>query len=250
LYEINPPNGKKRIIIHSVGTGQERELLPDLENFQFSTWSPDGQSILVDGTDVGCRDGYFRIDVETGNATILVQANDGEVFHIPEFSPDGRTILYQRTNVSTQRNCVVASNLETGNDTELYCAPHIYLTALSPNGDTLAFGIDDRESRSAMLNIMPARGGEPRELLRLEESSRIEWLWWMPGGNDIVVFFKRLGKQNSELMRVSAETGRPLPLWDPPTVFGAFHPDGRRVAVAWGHSQDEIWAMENFLPTE
>ena len=54
-------------------TGQLREVKLKLGYFLFARWSPDGKELLTIGTDLrGRNNGLYRIDVHSGEATLIV----------------------------------------------------------------------------------------------------------------------------------------------------------------------------------
>ena len=115
--------------------------------------------------------------------------------------------------------------------------------AISPDGRQLAFS----DPGNQVLKVMPAAGGEPREILRLKDPETFCWnagLAWTPDGHYIL-----FGKQPDELWRIPAEGGEPQKLLAM-DVLGhiSIHPDGRRIAFTGGKEESEGWVMENFLP--
>ena len=99
-----------------------------------------------------------------------------------------------------------------------------------------------------MLKVMPAAGGEARELLRLRVPETFRWcgaVAWTPDGR-YILFAKH---KPDELWRVPAEGGKPQKLLAMEGLCHiSVHPDGQRVAFTGGRPTSEIWVMENFLP--
>jgi len=102
---------------------------------------------------------------------------------------------------------------------------------------------------------MPTSGGEPRELLRLDQETE-GWatysFTWTRDGNHLL-FSKRVAEPTvpSELWRVSAAGGEPqslgLVMWGRGGVRA--HPDGRRITFTnQTYRNNQLWMMENFLP--
>ena len=110
---------------------------------------------------------------------------------------------------------------------------------------------NDSKSNTRALLVLPAEGGQPRELLRTSSSgpeSLGVGLWWSPD-NKFVLFRKGPGVAR-ETFRISAEGGTAIKYAAEYSAQGApaMHPDGRQVAFPMGQHRIEIWAMENFLP--
>src|SRR5262249_55448384 len=82
------------ITIHSLKTGEERDLSPKLP-FMWGPirWSPDGRSILVSGKDSKARHGLYLIDAQTAKATPIEMWQG--VIDLAAFFPDGKRLLYR-----------------------------------------------------------------------------------------------------------------------------------------------------------
>ena len=211
--------------------------------------------MLVTGRDKKGRQGIYQIDAQTSNVTPIVQSDLG--VSGPEWSPDGRGIFYRRSESSTKKTSIVVRDLGTGGEKELYGAFGSsflgYNLPLSPDGGQLAFTINDQATRSSILKVMPAVGGEARELLRLQQPESIGLPVWTPDGREILFARSRsssLDEWTRELWRISAEGGEPqkLELAMERLRDLRFHPDGKRVVFTAGKGEAEVWVMENFLP--
>jgi Tol biopolymer transport system component len=152
---------------------------------------------------------------------------------------------------------IVVRDLETGQEKELHsiAEPSYYAAGVtvSPDGQQLAFMVAEKESGSKVLNIikvMPAAGGEARDVLRGVQSS---WrgLVWTPDGLSLL-FPQRVSSADSKagLWLVSVRGGEPRKL--ELTAEGlrdvSIHPDGRHIAFTATQGRYEVWVMENFLP--
>jgi len=271
------------ITIRSLETGQERELTTQLAFFLPDTrlrWSPDGRSFLVGGEDSDGHRGLYQIDAQTGDVTPIVVASgehrpgsSSNMWHA-EWSLDGKAIFYVYDEDG--ESCEIRiRDMETGEDRLLYRADwldntadgpvpvHLSNLALSPDGRQLAFGSFRGSGGSGQIShfaagrvlVMPTSGGEPRELLRLDQETE-GWatysFTWTRDGNHLL-FSKRVAEPTvpSELWRVSAAGGEPqslgLVMWGRGGVRA--HPDGRRITFTnQTYRNNQLWMMENFLP--
>ena len=147
-------------------------------------------------------------------------------------------------------------DLETGREQVLFQrtdGTHLRTLALSPDGQHLAFSMMDSDPPYGnRLMTMPAAGGEPQELLGLQE--RVLSLTWAPDGRDL--FFSKpdsafAGSNGpSSVWRIAAAGGVPqkLGLTMDLLINLRFHPDGQRIAFSAGEGKGEVWVMEGFLP--
>jgi len=259
------------LAIRSAKTGKERRLRLDKlmrhggHGFE-PRWSPDGRFILADARE---RDyagpgmdsqGLYRIDVQTGGFTPLVQTTTtcgSNCIESPVWSSDGRAIFKRRVTES-----IVTRDLQTGEEKELYRAVppaqvHHWPTsnlAVSPNGQRLAFVWTDGKVGITALMVIPTAGGEPRELLRAQEPEMISAPAWMPDSRHIIYARSTAGqKPKFELWRISADGGEPQNLgltMEARLPYGlSVHPDGKHITFTAGtEPPDEIWVLENAAP--
>jgi hypothetical protein len=151
----------------------------------------------------------------------------------------------------------VVRNLTTGREEDFIRAKRpvrLRGFALSPDKQRLVYITSVGSSfRYQALKIVPAAGGEPRELLQFDESENM-WLMsiaWTPD-SQVVLFVKWLmGDKGGELWRISAQGGEPRKVWAWKKPFRGLcvHPDGQRIAFHTRTVMNETWVMENFLST-
>jgi len=268
ITEQTMPSGgtyHRPLHVLNLGTEEERELAGEFE-VRVPRWSPDGRSILFTGYDNNRRNqkdydyngGVYKIDVQTGNVTELVQFPPiQEPVHINYFrdvwwghsiadwSHDGKDVFY------VNRGRIFIRELESGREKQLYQNSNLRkLLDLSPDGNRLVFGTENSDDGTWSILIMPISGGEPRELCKLHESERIRFITWTPDGK--YVFFTENTKKVSALWRISPEGGDPQKLWQSDKRISglSIHPDGQQIAFSTSEHDEEIWVMENFLPEE
>ena len=233
------PGAAPRFVIQSMETGEVREITPELKEFNVHSlrWSADGRSLLGSGSPTNLPWGALQIDVKTGEVTTIAQ---GPAF-APESAPDGKAFFYVR-NVRDGGQ-IVRHDPATGEEKELYSAPGVISKpALSPDGREFAF------FESGALKVLPATGGEPRELAKVEDIATIAWT----RDGRYLLYGEASGDKTTELWRIAAEGGEPQKLDLAMRGLGhlRFHPDGRRVTFCANPQgeKSEVWVMENFLP--
>lgn len=237
--------GMEVLVIRSTETGEERELHPKWQTFgdaRYLFWSPDGRFILP-----APAQGLNIVDVQTGDVSIITR----ERVVGAAWSSDGKAIFHVRARA--EGKFIVLHELETGKEKELRGKVGDAL-AISPDGRQLAFFV------KGALMVMPAAGGEPRELLRLdnpEESFHTNQIGvaWTPDGR-YILFGKKRPNEPEELCQIPSEGGKPQKLLAMNKLHHiSIHPDGQRIAFTsytggpmGTMGKAEVWTMENFLP--
>ena len=263
------PNYRPRALcIRSLETGEERELLPKLKRIDFPRWSPDCRSFLVMGRDSRDRKGIFQIDAQTGDVAPIVLSDEYKDVGSYEWSRDGKAVFYTLNNETDNICQIILRDLETGIEEVLYHASGEetlnFGISLSPDGDWLAlinfnvFGVYSITRRGKRaLKIMPAAGGEPRDLYVFTDNwnNRPIPIVWTADGKYILFLREKPEKDDPkwELCRISADGGEPERLGLEMTRFEfnslSVHPDGQHIAFSTSTTRlGEIWVMENLLP--
>jgi Tol biopolymer transport system component len=246
--------GARALCVRSTESGEVRELVSKLNRVAWVRWSPDGRSLLANGQHPPGEFGRFRIDVQTGDFERIVKTTFGWP---SAWSGDGKSIFYHQLDSASNRSSIVARDLDTGQEKELHSlakgsSNYAGGLALSRDGRQLAFEV--HESGSKIIKVLPAAGGEARELLRGDGSLMppgFGTIAWTPDGRS-VLFARRTGpgSPKTELWSVPVQGGEPrkLELTAENMRDLSVHPDGRHIAYTAGRDRSEVWVMENFLP--
>jgi Tol biopolymer transport system component len=264
------------IAILSRDSGQVRELPPQVKAFLPGLqWSPDGLSLAISGSDAKGRQGIFRIDATTGEATAIALSSPGPagggMYLFPVWAPDGKRIYYHHITPQGAFLAIVEHELSSGNEKEVIRRSGSTIPmdlALSSDGRYWAaldgdwFGgppVTPGTTRKWNVLLIPASGGEPKELMR-GESQGAGVLMWAPDSRSFFIYsIKDKSTGDREVWRVWVDGAQPQKLDLNVDFLGPQpasdqrlhpHPDGKRVAFAATEpaKPDEVWVMENFLP--
>ncbi|MDP2999696.1 MAG: hypothetical protein Q8N47_19570 [Bryobacterales bacterium] len=243
------------IVIRSTNTGEERDLrVVGMTSLGYALrWTSDGKAVVVSALEPGRGWSMMRVDAQTGQATPVMPLSLGP-FPRFDLSPDGKTIFYKHTPKApgAPQAQLLARDLQSGREIEIIRKPGLMYVSVSPDGQRVVIGAE--ENGATVLSVMPAAGGEARELVtnRVEGTS-YRVCSWTPDGRYVMFATNPKGStpiENVRMWRVAAEGGEPQRLdvgVDSP-YYLRVHPDGRHVAVGTWSVATEIFVMENFLP--
>lgn len=245
------PRSPGVLAIREQESGDVRELRPEFEYINAAIrWSPDGRTILVQGTDAKGRLGLYTIDARTAAITPIVHASpNGGVMHRPQWAPDGRSIYYAVMDRERPQFRIVQRELESGSEREVLTAPRIgALFALSEDGGSIAFAQAWKDS--IVLSAIPATGGEPRVLVRLPGAEMVSSLAWSRDGKHLLFSKLNPSAWTGELWRVPAEGGVATPVGLTLKNLSGLrmHPDGRRIGYTGGEADMEVWVLDAAHP--
>jgi Tol biopolymer transport system component len=196
------------------------------------------------------------VDTQSGHAEMLFAAVDSTARPIfTTYSRDGKTIYYCEDPTGPSRRSpprLRSRNLESGEDKVFYEPSEGNLTGvleLSPDGRSLAFKVRTKESVSLM--VMPASGGQPREVLRSAANTQTWYgLAWSSDGRYLYNSARKDRGSPWDLWRVPVEGGAPQQMGVGMAVDTmSVHPNGREIVFSeFQRRRFQVWAMENFLP--
>ena len=254
--------------IYSLESGEVREvrLKGDFRGgFGIRDWMPDGRTILLRGKEMGQGAGLFKVDLQTGEAALLLRDSlPKNEQNLPErdnyqISRDGRTLYY--LDQGPDKFCrVMTYQLGSKDEKEICRLPSYYpndnnTLRLSPDGLWLALLLREEESARA-LKVFPAVGGEVREIHRFDQGGRwIIDIAWSPDGR-YIYYSKQVDPKKDVglwgLWRVPASGGSAQNLRITAHRIDRLnvHPDGRRIFFHSRTANEQVgavWAMENFL---
>jgi Tol biopolymer transport system component len=252
LSFFNVGSGTRRLVVHALATGQEREVAGVK---QYSGWFPDGSLMSYQYNPQMVT--FRRVDARTGEAqaTWTVPALPSGAAELG-FSPDLMTWYFRKIDVAVPcegAKCtlvILARDLETGRDREVSRINTTILRnmSISHDGREMVFLSWDGPAHTVI--VVPTAGGAPRELYRDSDDDLIfEASAWMPDGGHVVLLCSKSG--GGEVWSFPTKGGPPerssLPAQSSkykPEVS----PDGTQIAFVGGNRKPEIWVMTGLLP--
>jgi Tol biopolymer transport system component len=192
---------------------------------------------------------FYRVDLASGKTEILFTTPG--IIPAQDLSPDGKSIFFSERASEGRPARLVRFDIGTHREIELSKGVDIVSIAISPDGKQLGY------IASGYVAVIPADGGEPREVFRAspwpESANRHRALAWTPDGR-YLIFERRSGNGSGPeaLFRVPV-SGGPAEQITPPLSgairFPMVQPDGRGILFAGNPASPvEVWALENFLP--
>ncbi len=177
--DLDARQNRGRVLVGPAQPGAgARELRADVRRDHSPEWSPDGSSIAFLGRK-GARDQLFAMPAAGGEAVQLTSIADG--VQAPRWSPDGTVIAFAARVLSDPDT--VVDDPRPAESEEQSRRPPIARTAR-----TLTYkrdGVGYLDGRHAHLFVVPAAGGEPRQLT--DGAWSIEGCTWSPDGRFLAV---------------------------------------------------------------
>ena len=237
--------------IRQMDTGSQRELKLKLGYFFFPRWSPDGRELVVRARDLrGRNDGLYRIDVESGETSLVVTPYPGQ--SLPQWAADGKHVYYRRGT------SIIERSIASGDEREVVRIPAERLIefAVSPDGRHVVYQAPQATPGSEGLFLIPVAGGQPHLLLGVKAPERLMYrIEWTADGTAVATATRNDDSGNQALWLIPIDSGKPRRLdvnIDNWLIGDGFRFDraGKRVAFAASAGQPglEIRALENFLP--
>jgi Tol biopolymer transport system component len=216
-------------------------------------WAPDGRSFVIRGSDGKGVRGIYRIDIETGNSSLVVRDEKEKILYDPWMSLNGKHLYCLSFGLNYSR--LVAVDALSGEQEEIYQteAPAVIKDlAFSPRRDIFVFLEADRENQS--LKIIQDRGEKPLELWRTNHAELIHSIDVSPDGRGIILSKSRKNNgQEAELCRLSIADKTLQKLASCPKEWRniRIHPDGNMISFTAGTTETAVRKMENlqFIPS-
>ncbi|MGD2124221.1 MAG: hypothetical protein PVJ76_21000 [Gemmatimonadota bacterium] len=254
-----PASSSLRVVVRSMETGDEKHFeLAESSQIGVTGWTADGRSIIAGVAGYGGNpDTVYRIDVQTGRKEVLTDPRRSHPLVYPRAALRNEPLVYLVSEENADGQAafhILRYDAETHDSTVLFRTPYgewgqILGPALSPDGQTLAFGYSPVEgSEPQSLILLPVNGDEPREL-PVEGAMGISW----SADGEFLLFhrFAAVGPVwESWLLDLADGEPQPIGLTTKSPGWKRFdvHPNGQSITYTSTTGGTELWVMENFLP--
>jgi Tol biopolymer transport system component len=234
----------RAVLLYSLDQKVSRELPVRLAHIERLAWAPDSSRLLLAGSDRRARSGLFEFELKSQETQPAVLAPGGDFRGLEgTYSASGKEVIYARPAPPALVSLTLADRAER----VLYQPSSnaaLSLPAVSPEGGRLAFVETNTAGGPVHILLLDIASRQTSKLLSLP-SGRFTDLNWMPGGESLLVGTE--GSQGAQLWKVS-EAGdsmqpAPSPAKRRPGI--SVHPDGRRVALTIGETEEQILVLEH-----
>jgi Tol biopolymer transport system component len=253
---------KRALFIRDEISGKTRSLVPpNLPDFAYPFWSPDGSRIAVHGRDQDHGQGYYSIDIQSGAVTpIVIYAEAKEFDQLIQWGSGSKTVFGVYKNPDGMFE-IRERQVDTGKENVVYRAAQKDvrgdLFALSSDRTRIAYKKWQAGEKVERLTISTLNGKDSKELWTAQPPYSITHIVWTPDSRRLLFSQKNSeGKQTeNELWVVGVDDGEAKKIgvlsrlgvgWSDHPKWSV-HPNGRKIAFSVADKKTEVWALENFI---
>lgn len=259
---VNKGKSETVLCIKDLETGIEDVIFPPNKiagSVSYPTWSPDDNKIAL-----MCRKGgrqtISQFNIPERIFTPLISEAPDQAYYTdniyPQWSGDGKTLYYLQISEDSDVSRILARNLDTGKDKELFrytsdnFMDRCFNIKISPDKKWLS-AINRSEKR--ILNLISSNDGQLKHLhsFDFKGGASSPQVWSKDGKYIIYPYITKDNRWN--LMRIPVDGGEKMTI--ELGVIGisspSLHPDGRTLtfsSAGYSLPKNNIWVMENFLP--
>jgi serine/threonine protein kinase len=207
LAYTDSENGAQSLWVQQLATSSATRLLgPFWTSLGNPRFAPDGNYFYYPQED-GITASLYRIALFGGPPQKIVY--DIDSFSSVNFSPDGRKIAFSRRNLTADQTYLIVANSDGTAERRLLTlkgSEMIGIPAWSPDGRTIAFGIDEAGGGFLdCLSTISVNGGKELRLLR--NSENISGIAWLPDQSGLAISSRPQNAGNSSIQIMSYPDG-------------------------------------------
>ncbi len=219
--------------------GAERTLVPQMTRVGRIEWAADSGALLIAGATTDGKDGVYRVDLQSGAATLLFPASSVALLST---SPAGDRIYYRNG-----QGAVIERHLANGTERPLATPePNAFDMKASRDGSRLAIV---GQNVLTMVDLKTGASQVRHAHTKLSGDKFWGGDWTADGRHFLAsVSIGRAPLGPKELWSLPVSGGEPLRQPLPVAVRGvSISRDGTQVAMVRTESLLQVWALENFL---
>lgn len=246
-------NGESRanfdVYVQTIGSGSPLPRTSDPADDLAPAWSPDGRYIAflrAVPESVNGQATLYVIPPLGGTERKVVEGRFLRGLFFPvdiAWSPDAERLFLREWDGAADRICEV--ELNSGKKRYLTSPPlhaRDYAPALSPDGETLAFG-RQRPADESALYLTPVQGGESRHLAMVD--GFVKGVAWLPNSRELI-YSLQMKELAPSMWRIATDGSAPRRI-DIPGGEGlgpALSPSGERLVYERGVTDCNIWRYD------
>lgn len=258
-----PDRRSKTVVVRSVADGSERTLPTRfIDGYLLGqhgpTWFPDGEAVLVsDGSEAGRKTTLRRVDVRTGEESLVLEATYQTLWPLVAMAPDGKSIFFTRIEKDQDPAMndlrLVRRDLATGKETELYRASSdgvgFFGLSISPDGSRLAFMANVGPNQRHLMTLS-VDGGTPLVLYRGGYGNPMAGTAVWTHDGRYILFKANGGAERTHVWAIPSAGGTARMLDLVGERIGKMHlsTDGTKVVFSGATQKRELWVINNLLP--
>jgi Tol biopolymer transport system component len=155
------------IKVYAMDGGETHELQSGLGRPGNMRWEKDGRSLVVNDANA-----LYRVNVQSGEASMLMTRPSGGQQNSMELAPDGKTFYYWRQDGAEK--VFMAVDLASGREREIIRRANLGALNLSPDGRYFATASIDPTDHARVFLLIPVDGGSPRAVIRVTGETEAE----------------------------------------------------------------------------
>lgn len=232
----------RSVRLYSTDQGISQPLPVRLAHVERVEWSPDGDKLLLAGSDRRARNGVFLYDLASATTSPLYLEDEADLRGVDAaWSPDPKSVWFVREGKS-----LVQHDLKSGVERAAVQAgpgETIRLPAVSSDGEKVVYALA-RDSDAGNVYVWSSRTQSSQDVLVIP-SGKLTDLRWNPDSKEILVGAAMRAGQRLWFVGADGKSIRAGPEIADLEPGARFSADGRKLLVTTSDESEEIWVIEH-----